>query len=236
MIELNKIYNEDCLETMKRMPDNFVDLTVTSPPYNTGGKSLSTGDYYKEYKDNLTDVEYKIFIYKVLENLLRITKYYIIFNFQLLTNNKLIYLDLFSDYKNNIKDIAIWSKQAVAQIQIGKMATGFEFIVLMGKDNSMIFDYNNFPDNNYVPNIKTWFKKESIKGHGATMPIEMASYFIEYFSKVNDLIYDPFMGSGTTAISCIKQKRRFIGSEITEEYCELAEKRIKPYLQQTKLF
>jgi site-specific DNA-methyltransferase (adenine-specific) len=235
-LELNKIYCESNLETMARMPDNFVDVVITSPPYNTGGKSLSTGNFYKEYKDNLQDKEYKDFIFNNVTELIRVTKHYVVYNFQILSNNKDVYLEFMCHFKDNIKDIAIWKKQAVAQIQKGKMATGYEFIVLLGKDSRMVFDYNNFPSNNYVPNIHTWHKKESIKGHGATMPVEMARYFIEYFSKENDLIYDPFMGTGTTAISAYLQKRNFIGSEITQEYVDLANKRLKPYLEQTKLF
>jgi site-specific DNA-methyltransferase (adenine-specific)/modification methylase len=235
-MEINKIYCESNLETMSRMPDNFVDLVITSPPYNTGGKSLTTGNFYKEYKDNLKDEEYKNFIFKNVDELLRVTKHYVIYNFQILSNNKDVYLEFLYKFKNNIKDIAIWKKQAVAQIQKGKMATGYEFIVILGKDSKMNFEYNNFPDNNYVPNIQTWTKKESIQGHGATMPIEMARYFIEYFSKENDLIFDPFMGTGTTAISAILQKRNFIGSEITKEYIDLANKRLQPYLDQQTLF
>jgi site-specific DNA-methyltransferase (adenine-specific) len=235
-LELNKIYCESNLETMARIPDNFIDLVVTSPPYNTGGKSLSTGDFYKEYKDNLENLDYKEFIFNNVKELLRITKYYVVYNFQILSNNKNVYLEFMYHFKDNIKDIAIWKKQAVSQIQKGKMATGYEFIVILGKDSKMYFEYNNFPSNNYVPNIQTWHKKESIKGHGATMPVEMARYFIEYFSKEGDLIYDPFMGTGTTAIASVMQKRLFIGSEITKEYVDLANKRIQPYINQQSLF
>lgn len=235
-MEINKIYCESNLETMKRMPDDFVDLVITSPPYNTGGKSLTTGNFYKEYKDNLKDDEYKKFIFENVKELIRVTKHYVIYNFQILSNNKDVYLEFLFKFKDNIKDIAIWKKQAVAQIQKGKMATGYEYIVILGKDSKMNFEYNNFPNNNYVPNIQTWTKKESIKGHGATMPVEMARYFIEYFSKENDLIYDPFMGAGTTAISAIIQKRNFIGSEITKEYVDLSVKRLQPYLDQQTLF
>ena len=235
-MEINKIYCESNLETMAKMPDNFVDLVITSPPYNTGGKSLTTGNFYKEYKDNLKDDEYKNFIFENVKELIRVTKHYVVYNFQILSNNKDVYLEFLFQFKDNIKDIAIWKKQAVAQIQKGKMATGYEFIVILGKDSKMNFEYNNFPDNNYVPNIQTWTKKESIQGHGATMPVEMARYFIEYFSKENDLIYDPFMGTGTTAISAILQKRNFIGSEITKEYVDLSNKRLQPYLDQQTLF
>lgn len=235
-LELNKIYCESNLETMARMPDDFVDLVVTSPPYNTGGKSLTTGQFYKDYEDDLNSVEYKEFIFNNVKELIRVSKHYVCYNFQILSNNKRIYLEFMNEFKDNIKDIAIWKKQAVSQIQKGKMATGFEFIVILGKDSKMYFEYNNFPENNYVPNIQTWHKKESIKGHGATMPIEMARHFIEYFSKEGDVIYDPFMGTGTTAIAAILQKRKYIGSEITKEYIDISNKRLEPHLSQQSLF
>lgn len=235
-VEINKIYCESNLETMARMPDNFVDLVVTSPPYNTGGKSLTTGQFYKDYEDDLNSDEYKDFIFNNVKELIRVTKHYVCYNFQILSNNKGIYLEFMNEFKENIKDIAIWKKQAVAQIQKGKMATGFEFIVILGKDSKMNFEYNNFPENNYVPNIQTWHKKESIKGHGATMPVEMARYFIEYFSKEGDIVYDPFMGTGTTAIASILQKRKYIGSEITQQYIDIANKRLEPHLSQQTLF
>jgi site-specific DNA-methyltransferase (adenine-specific) len=236
LIDINRIYNEDCLDTMSRMPDNFVDMTVTSPPYNIGGKSMSVGKYYDKYSDDLNNLEYRNFLYTTIDNLLRISKYYVFFNFQILSGNKDVYLQLLSDFKSNIKDIIIWNKQAVAQIQKGKMATGYEFIIILGHDNKMKFDYNNFPDNNYVPNIQTWFKKESIKGHGATMPINMARYFIMNFSNRNDIIYDPFMGTGTTGCAAAIESRNWIGSEISTDYVDLANKRIDKYLNQTKLF
>ena len=68
------------------------------------------------------------------------------------------------------------------------------------------------------------------------MPIEMAQYFIEYFSKKGDIVFDPFMGTGTTAIASIKQDRNYLGTEITKEYIEIANKRINPLIMQSNLF
>ncbi len=73
--------------------------------------------------------------------------------------------------------------------------------------------------------------------HPCPKPLKFWSKLMHRGSiKEGDIIYDPFMGSGTTAIAAIKYKRNFIGSEISPEYCALAEKRIKPYLQQTTMF
>ena len=237
-MEINKIYNEDCFETMKRMKNDFVDITITSPPYNTGGKSLCVGDFYKEYKDNLTNDEYYNFIKNNINELLRVTKHYVFYNFQFLTNNKNIYFNIIGEFSHKIKDVFIWEKSsAVPQINKGKMATGFEVVLILSKkNNNMIFKYNNFPENNYVPNIKKFNKLESFKGHGATMPIQMADYFIMNFSKKGDLVYDCFSGMGTTACAAIKNDRNYIASEITKEYIDFSNKRLSKYKNQIKLF
>ena len=235
-MQLNKIYNEDCLEFMSKIQNDFFDLTITSPPYNTGGKSLEVGNFYKEYKDNLPEIEYYEWIKKIIQELLRTNKHYVFFNFQFLSNNKKTYFKLIGEFSENIKDIFIWHKHSLSQIVKGKMATGYEVVLILGKDDKMNFEYNNFPHNNYVPNIQKWNKKESFKGHGATMPIQMSDYFIQHFSKEGDLIFDCFSGLGTTACSAVKLNRNFIGTEITKEYIELTNKRLLPYLTQTKLF
>lgn len=239
-MKINKIYNEDCFETMKRMEDNFIDITITSPPYNTGGQNAQTGrnrKLYNEYKDNLSDEEYYDFIKNVINELLRVTKHYVFFNFQILTKNKSCYLKLMGEFSDNIKDVFIWKKQAIAQVVKGKMATGFEIVLILGKDNEMKYPYNNFPQNNYVPNIQSFKKTQTFhKINNATMPVTMADYFIYYFSKEGDLIYDCFAGMGTTACASVKNNRNYIGSEITKEYIELSNKRLAKYKNQTKLF
>ena len=240
-MDINKIYNEDCLLTMSNMPNDYVDITVTSPPYNTGGQNAQTGrnrKLYDNYKDNLSDDEYYNFIKTTINELLRVTKNYVFFNFQLLTKNKSTYLKIIGEYNENIKDVFIWKKSlAIAQVVKGKLATGYEIVLILGKNNSMIYKHNNFPSNNYVPNIKSFKKEENFhKINNATMPISMAEYFIHYFSKENEIVYDPFMGIGTTACASVKQNRNYIGSEISQNYCELANKRIRPYVNQLTIF
>jgi DNA modification methylase len=106
------------------------------------------------------------------------------------------------------------------------MAKGWEYVFMLGEDNLSIFQYNNFPTNGYVPNIKTWFKKDYFAEHHATFTKEMCLYFIEYFTKQDDLVLDPFSGSGTTGVACAQLGRRFLGFEIDANYCHLANDRI----------
>jgi DNA modification methylase len=144
----------------------------------------------------------------------------------MLSSNKEVILSLMGEFRNHLKDIFIWEKQAVSQIVEGRLAKGYEFVFLFGKDNSMTFDYRDFPHNKYVPNIKTWYKSESIPEHHATFPIELPKYFIKFFTKLGDTVLDPFLGSGTTAVAAKELGRKYIGVDISEKYCELSRGRI----------
>lgn len=218
--ELGKLYHGDCLDILPQITDK-IDLCVTSPPYNTGGSSInkSIGQYYDVYSDNMNDDDYLVFNINVISNLIKMSRY-VCYNMQMLTKNKSTIIELLYHFKNNLKDIFIWKKQAVAQIVKGKMATGYENVYIFGKDNSMVFDYNNFPDNNYVPNIRTYTKKDKIKCHHATFPVDLPDYFIGNLTKKGDVILDPFMGSGTTAVACEKLGRKWIGIEMSKNYCD----------------
>ena len=232
---VNKIHCADCLEILKDFPDSCVDLVITSPPYKTGGKSLGyhpnskTGDnFYDNYADNMGFEEYTAFLTRIIADCLRISRY-VMWNMQLLANNRMTMFYLIEQYKQNIKDILIWNKQAVSQItgKNGTLAKGYEFVFMMGVEKGMAFSYNNFPQNGYVPNRQTWYKQESIPEHHATFPLDLPLYFIGHFSKPTDLILDPFCGSGTTCVAAKMLGRNYIGIDISEEYCEIARQRIK---------
>lgn len=233
MVEI-KLIHGDCLEEMKKMKDNSVDLVVTSPPYNMGGKSLGykplskiSNKHYNSYNDNLPEKKYIIWCRSVIRECLRISRY-VMWNVQPLVSTRNHIVDIQTTFKKNLKDYFIWHKQPISSINSkkGALAKGFEFVFMLGKDNTTLFKYNNFPKNNYIPNIKTWYKKESFKEHSATFPKELPMYFIEHFTKENDLVLDCFMGTGTTGVACKLLNRNFIGIEIDKKYIDIARKRI----------
>lgn len=242
---VNKVIQGDCLEVMKKLPDKYVDLVVTSPPYNMGKVSLgyqpnsTVGQsfYGENCDDNKNDSEYIKWCIEIINKCLRISNY-VFWNVQFVRSTRNMVFELQSVFKNKIKDIFIWEKQAVASItsKKGGMAKGWEYIFMLGQDNLSTFTNNSFPENGYVPNIKTWYKKESFKEHHATFPIAMPSYFIKNFTKKDNIVLDPFLGTGTTALACVKLNRRFIGIEKEERYCRIAQDRIDAELNQLKLF
>ena len=247
----NKIYNEDCLETMQRMNDNFVDVTVTSPPYNIG-KGRKNGKRknilsYDTYDDNLSKENYYKVCITWIKEMLRVTKYHVFFNIQELKGNKGIVKTIYENFSEQIKDVFIWAKtNPPSAINDNGVSRGYEYIFCFSKDEPQksTFNYANFSnyDGDYIKNIiikpvnvDKQVLKET-KQHNFAFPLWLPKYFINYFSKENDLIYDPFIGVGTTATASVILKRNYIGSEISKKYVDVANKRILKYKNQTSLF
>lgn len=239
-LELNTIYCESNLETMAKMPNDFVDYVLTSPPYNIGYNQMYGQNVkkYSEYQDNLDD--YFENQKQLINELLRVTKKHIFYNIQMLGSNKIAFLNLLGHFKHNIKDIIIWKKNMIPHIEEGILSSSFEFIIIFSNDNP---NKKKFYDANFkrggMSNVFEIFNTHTnpfAKDHKAIMPLDIPRYFMINFGKENDIWYDPYMGTGTTAVACIEEKRKFIGSEISQEYIDLANKRLEPYLTQQTLF
>jgi site-specific DNA-methyltransferase (adenine-specific)/modification methylase len=250
MIELNKIYCESNLDTMAKMPDNFVDLIVTSPPYNINLRvrknkyckrsknEIGPCNKYENFTDDLNIDEYYNIHEKIIDEMLRVSKqtFYII---QLVTGNKEAVFKLLGRFCKEIKEFIIWDKKiSEPAIMHNVLNSEFEIIIVFDKETSRqrLFKNANF-DKGKLSNIFRIHKSDvGTEKHKATFPLKLPKTIINYFSNEDDIIYDPFMGLGTTAIAAINLKRNWIGSEINKEYVKIAEQRIKPYLNQTSLF
>jgi len=206
-MELNKIYNENCLVTMARMPDKYCDLLLSDPPYGVDLK-------YDTYVD--TEENWYELMNKFLPEAKRVAKMVIV------PSCKISRLEWI--YKNFPPDWLIcWYKGSVGTAAyIG--FNDWEPHLVYGKNNTNMHDYFKA-----TPEPQT-------NGHPCQKPIKWARWLITRATKENDIVYDSFMGSGTTAIACIKEKRFFIGSEISSKYVEISNKRIKIELSQLKLF
>ena len=246
-LELNKIYCESNLETMARMPDDFVDVVITSPPYNLGNSRLyDGGDVYDNYDDELSHDDYFNQTKKWIDELLRVTKYHIFWNIQEVKGNKGIIKFLHNQYEKQIKDIFIWAKTNPAPHIVSTMPSlGYEYIFCISKDspNTRKFNHCNFSNRNGKSDVQSNILIHpsnsgnlETKGHSFAFGDWLPNHFINYYSKEGDVIYDPFMGTGTTAKSAHIYKRKFIGSEISQKYVEIANKRLEPYLTQQTLF
>lgn len=248
-LEINKIYCESNLETMSRMPNDFVDLVVTSPPYNMNLR-IRNGSYcsrqivkefstkYEGFDDNLPIDEFYELHSNIIRELLRVSGI-IFYNIQIVTGSKRAFFKIIGEFSEQLKDIVIWDK-GVSQPSMspGVLNRQSELILIFEKENAISRKFSKYNFNRGtlgdIWNISRGRKVD--KSHGAVFPEKLVSTILENFSNEGDIIYDPFMGTGTTAISSIMQKRFFIGSEITQEYVDLANKRIHPYLSQQTLF
>jgi len=258
-MKINHIYNEDCLETMKRMPNNYIDLVVTSPPY----------DNLRTYK-NAIDKNWNESVWKpIIKELSRVIK------------DGGVIVWVVNDATINGSETGTSFKQALYAIECGlrlhdtmiwdkgwfqagnpfvRYGQSIEYMFVFSKGKPKTF--NPIKDR---PNKKQGrTKKPTIRhsnggiktqdtyitrneygirkcvwevppcnsniertGHPAQMSEGLAHDHIISWSNENDLVYDPFMGSGTTAKVAKYLNRKFIGSELSKEYCDIAEARIK---------
>lgn len=229
------------LNELKKLEDNSVRLTFTSPPYNMNLR-IRNGKYcsrqlvkelttkYQNYDDNLSMEDYYQFNKKILDELLRISDH-VFYNFQFLTGNKSALFKLIGDYHNQIKEFVIWDKK-VGQpaIRDGVMNSQFEVILVLNKKRSNAMS-RRFDDANFARGTLTnlWSigkGKKSTNTHGAVFPTELAEKIITNFSKEGDVILDPFLGSGTTGVVAKQLNRNFIGIEIDKNYFDIAKGRI----------
>lgn len=237
---INKIFNESCLNTLARMSDNSVDLVITSPPYNMNlrirnGKYCSrqiTKEFstkYDGFDDNLPIDEYFDFHLRVIKELLRVAPI-VFYNVQIVTGSKRAVFKLLGEMNEYVKDIIVWDKDnAQPAMSEGVLNRQYELIIVFAKRDAISrkFNYCNFERGtlNDVWRIKR--NKKVTNLHGATFPEELVEKILINFSRERDVVYDPFMGTGTTAVVCKNMNRRFIGSEIITSYVEVAKERLQ---------
>lgn len=260
MIELNKIYNEDCFDTMSKMTDGSVDVVLTSPPYNTsrkGATNLEThAARYEQYEDCMTDKEYIAWTARLFEAFDKILKPNgsVLYNLSYSSENTWMLWNLIAHLQQHtpfmVADCIVWKKKSALpnNVSANKLTRICEFVfVLCRKTEFMTFNcykgvsssrektgqvmYNNIMNFIEAPN-----NDESCPIHKATYSTEFCRKLMMVYTKEGDIVYDPFMGTGTTALGCVIDKRQYIGSEISERYCEWAERRLKVETDQLKLF
>lgn len=250
-MKTNYLYNENCLDTMGRMKDNFIELTVTSPPY----------DNLRTYNGYSFDFE------SIAKELYRVTKeggvvVWIVGDATIKgseTGTSFKQALFFKECGFNLHDTMIWNKgkfSAVGSLKT-RYAPVFEYMFILTKGKIKTFNpikdrLNKTVGQKITGNIRQkdgTMKPKSTKGkitakygqrfniwnnapqqgknkHPAPFPEQLANDHIISWSNENDIVYDPFMGSGTTAKMSKINNRNYIGSEISLEYCEMISKRI----------
>ena len=255
MIEINRIYNEDCLKTMSKMDDCSVDLVVTSPPY----------DGMKDYNGYSFDFE------NIAKELLRVMKMGGVIVWVVgdetkkgnETGTSFRQALFFKEIGFNLHDTMIWHKPNCFNFGSNdcyRQSFEYMFVFTKGRiktrnlikdvpakmsgqtvkgarkhvDGSRDTDVPDFKVSAYKKRDNVWdilVAQDKGTNHPAIFPEELARDHILSWSNRGDLVYDPFMGSGTVAKMALLAQRNFIGSEISEEYCRSANKRIECLLE-----
>lgn len=208
------LYQGDCFTIMDNIPDKSIDVCFTSPPYNR-----KRNDKYKNYNDTIED--YYGFLLKFIEKIRPKIKRHIFLNIQTNYYNKSEVYRLIGTYADYIQQIIIWEKTNPMPANGYNITNTYELFIVIGKEPLK-------SNTTYTKNIITTSVNSSTttKIHKAVMKQEVSDWFIEKFTKDNDIVIDPFMGLGTTGISCKNYNRNFIGIELDENYFKIAEERI----------
>jgi site-specific DNA-methyltransferase (adenine-specific) len=237
-------------EVMKEIPDNSVHLMVTSPPYNVT----------KEYDQDLTLREYLTLLRNVFSETYRVLVYGGRACINVANLGRKPYIPL-SDYISQtmieigylMRGEIIWYKGAGAGVSMawGSWQSAANPVLRDTHEYILVFSKGSFSRKKPEGKSDTitreqfmewtksvWFMNpESAKkvGHPAPFPVELPYRLIQLYTYTGDIILDPFMGSGSTAIAALKSGRKYVGYDIDPAYIKLAEKRIAPYKHQIEL-
>ena len=256
IMEIDKIYNMDCLEGMRQIPDGSIDCCVTSPPY----------DNLRTYNGYCFDFE------NIAKELYRVTKQggvvvWVVGDATIdgdETGSSFRQALYFKDIGFKLNDTMIWHKvNPCPSMAASRYTQAFEYMFVFSKGKPKTFNPIKVPCVHAGQNYTSTFRERGTDGnpdydrkhksivihdermeynvwrigvqqekfpHPAVFPEKIAAYHIRSWSNEGDIVLDPFMGSGTTAKVARALNRHYIGFEISAEYCEIIRKR----LEQTK--
>ena len=223
-----KILQGDCLELMKNIPNNSVDLLITDPPYKTitgGDKNgansvrpkgmLSGNRKLFAYQNEIHPKDWMPLIYAILKPNSHAYIFTNALNMQLMLNEA-------NEAGFKLHNILVWEKNNCTPSQY--YMKNCEYILFLRKGKAKwIKD---------IGGSKTVHQFNNIIGsklHPTQKPIDLLEFYINNSSMENDLILDPFMGSGSTGVACVNTNRNFIGIELDKNYFEIAKERIESH-------
>ncbi len=241
---INKIVCGDALEIMKKIPDGVIDLAITSPPYNIknstgnglkdgrGGKwanaALQKG--YANYDDCMPHKEYIKWQRESLAEMMRVISDAgaIFYNHKWRVQDSLLQdrQDIVIGFP--VRQIIIWKRKGGLNFNPGYFLPTYEVIYVIAKPKFKLAPRANAHGD-------VWeFTQEMKNEHPAAFPVNLIDRIVSATNA--KIVLDPFMGSGTTAISAINFRRSYVGIDNSPEYCEMARKRIKQHKAQSKLW
>lgn len=255
-MEINKIYNEINILTMKRMDDNFIDGVICSPPYNISSKRKDM--YYNTgYSDvdNLSTEDYIKVRINEFREFSRVLKSdgVIAYNLSYIHENPILPTTLVSRVHEEtdltLSDIIYWKKSNAIPFQTSpnKLSRIVEPVyIFVHKDrlsdfkaNKEISKVNEKTGQKFYKNYTNYIEAKNNDSFKTTLKAvyssELVEKIIDTYFPTGSIIYDPFMGSGTTAIGCMNKNINYIGSELKEDHYIDTLERIKQYAKKTEV-
>jgi len=228
----------DSDQVAKLMNGEKAELLFTSPPYNLGksvglrnGAFKGKDNAYDVYEDDQTEEDY-LGLLKDFHSTSMIYSDVQAINIQSLTNNKVSLIEWLNHFKNHFIDVLIWNKTNPAPAMAEKVvSSAFEFVYLFDSEENPKRSIRtaNFKrgkmSNVYTSAVGNNSHTEG--AHGATFPIPLASHYLSNLSHQYSIIYDSFLGSGTTMVAAHQLKRKCYGMELDPKYCQVIIDRMK---------
>ena len=243
-LETNKIYCGDTVETMGKINEGTIDLILTSPPYlasirNDNHKYPGAKDQIKDNQSVDDYLEWIIDNFKQYERILK-KDGVIVFNFSYTTfNPSLPYFlinEVFKHTDFRIYDTFAWKKKSAMPVSghPNRVTRIVEMVYIFAKTpyfkaNKTVSSVSRPGQkyyNNYYNFIEARNNDGKVEGHEATFSTDLASFFIDLYSKENEIVLDNFSGTGTTPYASSKMNRQYIGIDLVEKFCDYARERV----------
>ena len=217
-----QLHNGDCLELMKNIPDKSIDLVLTDIPY--GEVNRKSNGLRNLDKSNADIVTFN------LETLVKLLCDKCKGSIYIFCGTKQVSEIIKQMVKNGLSTrLCIWEKTNPSPMN-------GQHIWLSGIECCVFGKFKNATFNEHCKNTVFRFPNGKSKIHPTQKPLQLMEYLIKASSNENDLILDPFMGSGSTGVACLNTNRNFIGIELNEEYFNIAKNRIEEVQNDVKLF
>lgn len=238
MIELDKIYNMDCLEGMKQIPNNSVDLIITDPPYEFvgnkekyGGRG-AFGSIGREYHSELENAGIISGFDRnaIMEECKRIMKKV---NIYIWCSKEQIkwYINFFDDYN---MELLSWHKTNPIPTCCNKYLSDTEYLLFFREKGVKLYGDFNSKKKYWLQPVNKTDKK--LYEHPTIKPLNIIRTLVLNSSLEEQIVCDPFMGSGTTAVACMLENRRYLGFELNKDYYNKSIERINKEKMQLSLF
>ena len=208
----SEVFNEDCIQVMKRYPDKFFNLAIVDPPYGNID-AIGLADNKKKGKQATKRTNYKLF-----ENIAPDDEYYI--ELERVSKNQIVWG---GNFLGLCGGVIVWQKNGTA---FGEA----EVAICSTHKSVRVFEYT------WNGMLQQNMKDKEIRIHPTQKPIALYEWILKNYAKEGDVILDTHLGSGSSRIAANKAGLSFVGCEIDKDYFDAQEKRFKEFVSQLRLF